>query len=204
MASVLKETLYATGTATRTLSENVPTITADTTQTDTQTHDGSDANFDSIKAVVGVDVTADGSLRVEWPLSALSYTGTIDSIKIIIRGMYVTTANSFRPSIVGAGRGATHGTAEWDTYTDVFTTDPIDSQVWTSTKLAAGTFGYLLNISALEGTAYLRVSEFKVEVWGPESAATSGRNQVTAMAVGNLGWSSNNWWIRRLEEGDDT
>jgi hypothetical protein len=174
VASVLKETLYATGTATRTLVVDIESVDAPDTQTATQTHDGNDTYYDTVRANGG-DSTAAGSLRVEWTLDALSYAGTIDSVKVYTRGRRTAAQNDqyFRPSINGVDRGTNHSaTFSFVTQSDTFTTDPADSAAWTAAKLAAQKMGYLLAVSSEDGEeVVVYASEFKVEVWGPEAPA---------------------------------
>jgi hypothetical protein len=182
MASVLKETLYATGTASRVVDEARPTVADAAQQTAAQTHDGNDTYFDSAQAD-GEGETALGLFRVSWGLGALSYAGTIDSIKIYIRCRYVAAANTISPAINEYARGTAHGTSSWADYTDVFTTDPADSQPWTAAKLSAQTFGYEMSVSASDGqTTYAQVSEFKVEVWGSDAQITNATAHEVAAA----------------------
>jgi len=163
---IVRATLYATGTATRIVVEDFPTVTDASAQTAAQTHDGSDAVMDTV-SVWNEEEGASGSLRVEWGLTTTSYAGVISSIKIYTRGIRdVGMTATLTPSINGTTRGTarTLGTS-LASYSEALTTDPADSAAWTAAKLAAQKIGYILAASGMPGGA-ANASEFKVEVLG--------------------------------------
>jgi hypothetical protein len=174
-AAILRQTLYAAtaSTPTRTRTEFCPFTEDYSQQSAVQTHNGDPANYDALRAFgdAGEELVGNGTLRIEWPLTALTYAGTISEIVLVGKALadLGDGSGSTQPSINGATRGAAHTlTASEAQYSDNFTTDPADSVAWTAAKLAAQRMGYILtgNSGSPYSSTECRQTEFEVQVYG--------------------------------------
>lgn len=167
----LPQTLYVTGGRTSTLQDlggsgNV----FETVNTVAGTHDASTATRDQLD-VQGDGVTAigDGTLRVEYQVTAPSGSGPFNTVRVHYQnrtlGSGGTWAATLQPSVNGTAmdQPITPGASMYATV-DL----PVDENglQWTAAKIAASTFGFWIT-ATVQDTTHVRtvtVPEFWIEV----------------------------------------
>lgn len=174
--AVLLQTLFAVSNRT-----SVLTVVSgsgsfvDSPNTFAGTHDASDATVDflGIGGSPGIEHATD---RVQYTMQAATIpaTSAISFVRVRIRAGALGDPAAYRvtPSINGFTRGTTR-TLPVDSlfrdYSEDFAADPSDGQAWTSAKINAKAWGFLLDLDDTVGQENIgnNVSEFSIEVWGP-------------------------------------
>lgn len=197
MADVLKQTLYWSGNPAFTLVDNSAGACPPTEAraiTAAESHDANDATYESVIASGdGVEFDPDYEAHVSRAIDTASVTGTISFIRMRARARFIgngdtSNVGSWQPRINGTDRGSSAGlTGSFADYSQDFTTDPADSNPWTNAKLNAQTFGLHLRAAIVDtdhiNSADIRLSEFSVEVWGPDVQTMTPAGATVALAV---------------------
>lgn len=187
MPDVLKQTLYWSGNPSFSLTDDtagacppsqIRAITA------AESHDSSDATYFRANASGnGVDTNPAFGANVSRAIDTASASGALSFVRVKIRAQMTGTGDvdntgTVVPRINGTNRGGaasltgSYVTNQWD-----FTTDPADSLAWTNAKVNAQTWGVDLTASVNDTdficNGDLRLSEFVVELWGPDALTLS-------------------------------
>lgn len=199
MPDVLKQTLYWTGTPTDASVDVNGTGGSYTGMTAAQSKDGQDNTY-AQATTTGDGAGTDGmreftSYCTSANHTACSYAGAISFVRFIIRAKWFGTGASgtVKPNYNQNGYGTSATLTNTDTnYSWDFATVPSDSSAWTQTKLTNMDMGFEGIVDFQDAYSpndgHVRVSEFRVEIYGPsvEIISPTSAAAVGAASTGSL------------------
>lgn len=180
MADVLKQTLYITADLTFVANADVTLgVVNDALDLSVAgSHDASDATLGSVE-ITGDNIdNGDGFTLGQQQVTTCTVADPISFVRYIIRGKRYdlgtagTRVGTARPYHGSAQRGSPHTfSTSYADYSQDFTTKPAGG-AWTSADINAESFGLYLHATEASadktGSVGVAVSEFYIEVWGPE------------------------------------
>lgn len=193
MADVVKQTLYWNSGEVYASDGNF-NVALTPRMTAAQSHDGSDATYTKLYATDDADLFGEmaANFNQRFALDSCSVSGVISKVVVTIRGKRTGSAAGVAARVQVDLDGVAYGTAQshgstFANKTFEFATDPTDAAAWTAAKINAkkwGVFGTLAcTCMKFDRTGEHYLSEFKVEVYGPENQATTGTTGETTISA---------------------
>lgn len=192
MADVVKATLYwNSGERYNAVGQYSPGLSP--RMTAAQSHDGSDTVYSRAAGSDNKGMWDPAAVEAyqQFTLDTCAVSGDISKVVVTIRarragGAYGSA--TVQPSLDAGqrGTGAAAGTTFAD-HTYEFTTDPVSGGAWTNTKVNSHKWGWYATLgcacTSYDSTVYADVSEFKVEVYGPNTQQSTPSSVSMAATV---------------------
>lgn len=194
--SSLLQTLYWSANPTFALTDNSGSGATETRAiTAAESHDALDTTYEGLTAPGdGLSLDGNADLRASRSLDTASAVGTIDFIRVIIKGRATKTGSGSAvgaviPRLNGVDRGSSQTlTTSFVAYSQDFTIDPADAAAWTNAKLNAQTFGLSIHADSTDAafltSSLVRMSEYSVEVWGTAVQTSTPASTALSALVG--------------------